>query len=132
MLPLLLLAISGGYLRCYFFTPVYSSTVFDVIVVVVFVLSPTCVYVAVVLMVRHALHEVMPALIATQTIATNTKINFLMLSRFLVNKINDLLLAEGAHKNASRAMFGLCTGVYANAAPFRHSAHQRQDLLELG
>ena len=132
MLPLLLLAISGGDLRCYFFTPVYSSTVFDVIVVVVFVLSPTCVYVAVVLMVRHALHEVMPALIATQTIATNTKINFLMLSRFLVNKINDLLLAEGAHKNASRAMFGLCTGVYANAAPFRHSAHQRQDLLELG
>ena len=83
-------------------------------------------------MVRHALHEVMPTLIATQTIATNTKINFLMLSRFLVNKINDLLLPEGAYKDAPRAMFGLCTGVYANAAPFRHSAHKRQYILELG
>ena len=37
------LAFSGVYLRCYFFTPVYSSTVFEEIVVVVFVLSPTCV-----------------------------------------------------------------------------------------
>ena len=83
-------------------------------------------------MVRHALHEVMPALIATQTIATNAKINFLMLSRFLVDKLRDLLLPEGAYEYASRAVFGHCTGVYANPAPFRHSAHQRQDLLELG
>ena len=83
-------------------------------------------------MVRHALHEVMPTLIATQTIATNTKINFLMLLRFLVNKINDLLLSEGAHKNAPRAMFRLSACVYPYSVPFRHSAHQRQDFLELG
>ena len=37
------LALSGVYLRCYFFTPVYSSTVLDDMVVVVLVLSPTCV-----------------------------------------------------------------------------------------
>ena len=122
--PLQLLVVSiRSILADYFFTPVYSSTVFDVIVVVVFVLSPTCVYVAVVEIVRHALHEVMPTLIATQTIATNTKINFLMLSRFLVNKINDLLLSEGAHKDASRDMFRSRTGVYAYSASFWHSAH---------
>ena len=45
----------------HFFTTVYSSTVFEEIVVVVLVLSPTCVYVAVVLIVLHALHEVIPA-----------------------------------------------------------------------
>ena len=129
-LPLLVVSIRS-ILADYFFTPVYSSTVFDVIVVVVFVLSPTCVYVAVVEIVRHALHEVMPTLIATQTIATNTKINFLMLSRFLVNKINDLLLPEGAYKDAPCAMFRLCSGVYAYPASFRDSAHQRQYLLEL-
>ena len=44
----------------HFFTPVYSSTVFDWIVVVTFDESVTCVYDAVVLMVRHALHEVSP------------------------------------------------------------------------
>ena len=55
------LAFSGGYLRCYFFTPVYSSTVFVLMVVVTFDVSETCVYVAVVLMVRHALQEVIPA-----------------------------------------------------------------------
>ena len=83
-------------------------------------------------MVRHALHDVMPTLIATQTIATNTKINFLMLSRFLVNKINYLLLPEGAYQYAALAVFWLYTDVYAYPAPFRNPAHLRQYLLELG
>ena len=42
----------------HFLTPVYSSTVFELIVVVVFVESDTCVYVEVVLIVRHALQLV--------------------------------------------------------------------------
>ena len=50
-----------------FLTPWYSSMVFVVMVVAFLVLSDTCVYVAVVEIVRHALHEVMPKarLIAT-------------------------------------------------------------------
>ena len=48
------------YFGHYFFTPVYSSTVFDWIAVVTFDESVTCVYDAVVLMVRHALQEVSP------------------------------------------------------------------------
>ena len=83
------------------------------------------------LMVRHALHEVMPALIATQTIATNTKINFLMLSRFLVNKINDLLLPEGAYKDAPRAVLRLCAGMNAYSGTSGYVCHQRQYFLKL-
>ncbi len=56
---------------CYFFfTPWYSSTVFVVMVVVTWDVSLACIYVAVVLIVRHALQLVMPT--ATQTIAINT------------------------------------------------------------
>lgn len=61
MLPFRLGCLVGVYLRCYFFTPVYSSTVFVLMVVVTFDVSETCVYVAVVLIVLHALHEVIPA-----------------------------------------------------------------------
>ena len=61
-----------------FFTPVYSSTVFVLIVVVVLEVSPTCVYVAVVVIVRHALQLVIPSAKATLIITTNDKINFLI------------------------------------------------------
>ena len=76
MLPFYFWLFSGVYLRCYFFTPVYSSTVLDDMVVVVFVLSPTCVYVAVVEIVLHALQELIPAQTATLISATNSNVRF--------------------------------------------------------
>ena len=60
----------------HFFTPVYSSTVLDDLVVVVLVLSPTCVYVAVVEIVLHALQELIPAQTATLISATNSNVRF--------------------------------------------------------
>ena len=51
-------AISYSPMRQCFLTPVYSSTVFVEIVVVTFAVSFTCVYVAVELIVRHALQLV--------------------------------------------------------------------------
>ena len=71
---------SGWYLRCYFFTPVYSSTVLDDMVVVVFVLSPTCVYVAVVEIVLHALQELIPAQTATLISTADTNTSFFIVS----------------------------------------------------
>ena len=57
---------------CYFFlAPWYSSTVFVVMVVAFLVLSATCVYVAVVEIVRQALHEVMPKARLTATTDMN-------------------------------------------------------------
>ena len=53
------------------------------IVVVVFVLSPTSVYVDVVLIVRHALQLVMPAHTAILISTADNKINFLILVSFL-------------------------------------------------
>ena len=82
-------------LRGYFFTPVYSSTVFEEIVVVVFVLSPTCVYVAVVEIVLHALQ--LPKLTATQASTANINKNFFILLCFLVDVIDDLLFTELGH-----------------------------------
>ena len=70
----------------HFFTPWYSSTVLDDMVVVTFDVSETCVYVAVVLIVLHALHEVMPTLTATQTIATNMNKSLFIVLLVLVNK----------------------------------------------
>ena len=54
----------------------YSSTVFVLMVVVVLEVSPTCVYVAVVVTVRQALQLVMPAHTATLISATNTNNSF--------------------------------------------------------
>lgn len=79
----------------HFFTPVYSSTVFEEIVVVVLVLSPTCVYVAVVLIVLHALHEVTLRLTATQTITANANKSLFIFLVVLVDKIDDLVSTEG-------------------------------------
>ena len=79
----------------HFFTPVYSSTVFEEIVVVVFVLSPTCVYVAVVEIVLHALQ--LPKLTATQASTANINKNFFILLCFLVDVIDDLLFTELGH-----------------------------------
>jgi len=95
LLPFRLGCLVGVYLRCYFFTPVYSSTVFVLMVVVTLDVSETCVYVAVVLMVRHALHDVIPTLSATLTITANSKMYFFILFRFLIDKFNDLVSTEG-------------------------------------
>lgn len=83
------------------------------------------------LIVRQALQLVIPAHTAMLISIADSKINFLILFGFLVNKINDLLLAEGAYQHAPGRVFRLCAGVDANAAPSTHSAHQRQYLLEL-
>ena len=85
----------GVYLRCYFFTPVYSSTVFVLMVVVTFDVSETCVYVAVVEIVLHALHEVMPTLTATQTITANANKSLFIFLIVLVDKFDDLVSTEG-------------------------------------
>jgi hypothetical protein len=45
---------------------------------VVFVLSPVCVYVAVVLIVRHALHEVMPNATAQQVSNAKTIVSMIL------------------------------------------------------
>ena len=63
--------------------------------------------------VRHALQLVMPT--AMLQSSSDSKINFLILFGFLVNKINDLLLAEGAYQHASRRVFRLRAGVNAPA-----------------
>ena len=60
----------------HFFTPVYSSTVFVLMVVVTFDVSDTCVYVAVVEIVLHALQELIPAQTATLISATNSNVRF--------------------------------------------------------
>lgn len=80
-------------------------------------------------MIRCALQLVMPT--AMLQISSDSKINFLILFGFLVNKINDLLLAECAYQYTSRRVFRLCAGVYTDAASSTHSAHQRKYLLEL-
>lgn len=72
-------------------------------------------------MVRQALQ--LPKLTATQAIATNAKINFFMLVRFLVNKLRDLLFTEGAHQNTSCAMFRFRAGVDSNAASSLYAVH---------
>lgn len=64
-------------------------------VVVVFVLSPTCVYVAVVEIVLHALHEVTLRLTATQTITANANKSLFIFLIVLVDKIDDLVSTEG-------------------------------------
>ena len=64
-----------------FFTPVYSSTVFVLIVVVVLEVSPTCVYVAVVVIVRHALQLVIPSATAILILTTDSKIYFFIFLR---------------------------------------------------
>ena len=79
----------------HFFTPVYSSTVFVLMVVVTFDVSETCVYVAVVLIVLHALHEVMPTLTATQTITANANKSLFIFLIVLVDKIDNLVSTEG-------------------------------------
>jgi len=65
-------------------------------------------------MVRHALHEVMPT--AMLQISSDTKIHFFILFRFLVDKINDLLLAKGTYKDATGRVFGFCAGVLQSLA----------------
>ena len=80
-------------------------------------------------MVRHALHEVMPT--AMLQISSDTKIHFFILFCFLVNKINDLLLAEGTYKDATGRVFGFCACVDADTATLRNAAHKRQYFLEL-
>ena len=82
-------------------------------------------------MVRHALQDVKP-LQRTRLISTaDTKIYFLMLVRFLVNKLRDLLFTESAHQNASCAMFRFRAGVDADAASSTNAVHQWQYFLEL-
>ena len=66
----------GAIPPSYFFTPVYSSTVFVLMVVVTFDVSDTCVYVAVVEIVLHALQELIPAQTATLISATNSNVRF--------------------------------------------------------
>ena len=68
----------GNFFIFYFFTPVYSSTVFVLMVVVLFVLSHTCVYVAVVLTVRQALQEVMPSATAQQVSSAKTIVSMIL------------------------------------------------------
>ena len=82
-------------------------------------------------MVRHALQDVMPTLSATQTITANSKMYFFILFRFLVDKIDDLLLPEGAHKDAPRAVLRLCAGMNAYSGTSGYVCHQRQYLLKL-
>ncbi len=89
-------------------------------VVVVFVLSVACVYVAVVLIVRHALQLVMPT--ATQTIATNMNKSLFIVHVVLVNKIGYLFLSERRHKDASFRVFRLRAGVDADATSSCYSA----------
>ena len=81
--------------------------------------------------VRHALQLVKPAHTAMLISTADSKINFFILFGFLVNKINELLLAECAYQHTSCRVFRLRAGVNANAASSTHSAHQRKYLLEL-
>ena len=60
----------------HFFTPVYSSTVFVLMVVVTFDVSDTCVYVAVVEIVLHALQELIPAQTAMLISTADTNTSF--------------------------------------------------------
>ena len=64
----------------HFFTPVYSSTVLVEMVVVTLAVSVTCVYVAVVVIVRHALHDVMLRHTTMLISISDIKIYFLILS----------------------------------------------------
>ena len=66
----------GAIPPSYFFTPVYSSTVFVLMVVVTFDVSDTCVYVAVVEIVLHALQELIPAQTATLISTADTNTSF--------------------------------------------------------
>jgi hypothetical protein len=105
----------------------YSSVVFEVMVVVVLVESHACVYVAVVEIVRHALHEVMP----TQTIAINTNKSLFIFLFVLVNKFRDFLAVfRIAYEHASFRMFGLSSAMNPNPAPSGHVTDKRHHLLE--
>ena len=74
-LPQLVVSISS-ILADYFFTPVYSSTVLVLMVVVTFDVSDTCVYVAVVEIVLHALQELIPAQTAMLISTADTNTSF--------------------------------------------------------
>ena len=74
-LPQLVVSIRS-ILADYFFTPVYSSTVLVLMVVVTFDVSDTCVYVAVVEIVLHALQELIPAQTAMLISTADTNTSF--------------------------------------------------------
>ena len=81
-------------------------------------------------MVRHALQDVMPTLSATQTITANSKMYFFILFRFLVDKIDDLLFAEGAYKDAPRAVLRLCACMNAYSGTSGYVYQEWQYLLK--
>lgn len=81
-------------------------------------------------MVRHALQLVMPAHTAMLISIADSKINFFILFGFLVNKINDLLLAECAYQDTTLAVLRLCTSVDAYSAASGHVPDKWQHALE--
>ena len=77
-------------------------------------------------MVRHALHDVIPTLSATQTITANSKMYFFILFRFLIDKFDDLVSTEGAHKDATLAVFRLRAAMKSDTAPPGYVTDKRQ------
>ena len=97
--------------------------------VVVLVESHACVYVAVVEIVRHALHEVMPK--ARLTATTDMNKSFFIFLFVLFNKFRDFLAVfRIAYEHAPFRMFGLSSAMNPNPAPSGHVADKRHHLLE--
>ncbi len=84
----------------------------------------------VVLIVRQALQLVIPTLTTRLNSTANTNKSLFIFLVVLVNKIRDLLLAKRCYKHTSFAVFGLCTGMYADAGTTGYVSQEWQYFAE--
>ena len=71
------------------------------------------------LMVRHALHDVRPALTARLISTADMNNTFFIFVSVLVNKLDDSFFVLCVHKHAALAVLGARTGMDAYSAPAR-------------